>query len=96
MPLRPVILAFILLALSTAVFGRIALMQCRNASTMATYAESLERSNTTLRGGSWPCLLSWPIVHCRASAPIWRCRVLAPALAYRPLLALMRSSSRFL
>lgn len=49
MPSRPVILALILLTLSTAVLGRIALVQWRNASAMATYAEGLERSNKALR-----------------------------------------------
>ncbi|CAE6914376.1 conserved protein of unknown function [Ectopseudomonas oleovorans] len=52
------IVAVLVLLLGTAVLGRVALVQWRNASALANYAESLERSNTALRGASWPCLPS--------------------------------------
>lgn len=47
---RLVIGLIVALVLSTAVLGRIALVQWRNASALQTYATSLENANKALRG----------------------------------------------
>lgn len=44
------IVTVLVLLLGAATLGRVALVQWRNASALATYAESLERSNKALRG----------------------------------------------